>query len=249
MTKIYHLECEPDGCAVSALINGLPYFKANGTNAPVIISKPINAVLIGNKNDIIFTIVPPFSYSEESSTELFSVNVKIKVYDNNDITGPEKGELIMEQKFINVLAGHITFNNELYNFSNRLKLSPKISKDDVFAYADRLRTVLKSENITNILSEFKEKLIDYAISYGDTTETMLDGFKDYLINYYLPNSPILDFSNEEIVLDSFCDDRIWQISVGLNRKEFMRTSPDSEGYEYVTKVFVAKIGHQISVIR
>jgi hypothetical protein len=249
MNKIYHLECEPDGCEVSAIINGLPFYEANGTNAPVIISKPINSVLIGIDNEVKLLIKPPFSTNEVKSLEPYSVKVKIKLYDSDDITGPEKGVVLVENKFNDTPIGTLKFNNEIYNFSNRLVNSPKIKKEEVLQYALLLKEILESKNIELVVKEFLEKLKDYAFVYGDSQESMITGFKEYIKNYYFNKSPRLDFTKDDIVLDAWCEDRVWQVSVGLDREELILSKPDEEGMEYATKIFVGKIDNTLKIIR
>jgi hypothetical protein len=251
VTKIYHLECEVDGCEMQGLINGFPEYSANGLNAPVTFSKPISCVLVGSNNEIHLLLNPPITVDSEGEevSPPYKVTARVKEYGLEDVTGPEQGKIIIEQVFENTRIGNFTFNNEQIDFKHRLKSTPEIEKEDVQAYASKLKEILESQDSSLVLEEFKEKLFDYAFVYGDTPETMYAGFENYLKEIYFSKSPILDFTLDEIVCTPWCENRIWELSVGPKLVEFMLTKPDEEDMEYATRIFVAKVNGRIQVIR
>lgn len=246
--KIYHLEVEAVNCEVNGIINGLPCYNARGIDAPVTISKPINSVLIG-KNNQIQLVATPKELTSFVDPEPYTIKARIKLYDDGDVTGPENGKLLKEEVYTNTPVNLLSFDNEYFNFSNRLLLAPRITKEEVLQYAEKLQAILRQQSPAPVIAEFQEKLKDYAFVYGDTVDTMYDGFREYLSNRYFPNKPRLDFSRHDIIAEPYCGERLWQISVGLDREEFLYAGPDPDDMIYTTKVFVGRVNDQLMVVR
>ncbi|MBP7167193.1 MAG: hypothetical protein KBB64_06010 [Bacteroidia bacterium] len=243
---IYHLEVDARFCKVIALVNGFPSFELDG-KIPTIFSKPINSSLIG-ENQVSFAIVPSNPFDQYGKDYL--IRGAIKIYEADDITGPEKGEKVTEFNFEKMLAGVIRFSNSNFNFTDLLVKNQRVENpEEVKDYAEVLRNNLMNRNTVSILDEFSPKLKDYALCYQLPFIEMKDQFRKYLEDTFYVKNPLLNFERDEIFLRSWCDNRIFEVGIGPEYDPLLITEPDENGKVYTTKVYVGLVNGEIKVVR
>lgn len=247
MEFIYHLEIEARYCSVLGLVNKFPIYELNGEN-PTSFSKPINSVLIGHENNVELVITPSDPFHPVRGD--FGISGAIKKYGKEDFTGPDQGEIIHNFKYEKMPLASFSFNNDVFNFSKLLNKSDKIeNKELIVDYALKLRDLISGRKTTDLLNEFKLKLDDFAICYHISPSDLYDQFVFYLNERVFPNHPRVSFSREELNIVAWCDNRIFEIGVGLEKEELLLTEPNEEGLEYATRVFVGLVNGIPKVVR
>ncbi len=247
MENIYHLEITARYCSVLGLINKFPIYELNGEN-PTTFSKPINSVLIGEKNGVELIITPSDLMHPEKGD--FGISGAVKKYGKEDFTGPDQGEIIHEFKYEKMPLAAFSFRNDFFNFNKLLNESPKIdNKEILINYGMKIRDLIAERKAEDLLNEFRFKLNDYALCYHISPDDLYEQFLFYLEDRVFPNNPRVDFIKEELNIVSWCEDRIFEIGVGLSKEELILTEANEEGMEYATRVYVGLVNGVPKVVR
>ncbi|MDD5673347.1 MAG: hypothetical protein PHC61_04235 [Chitinivibrionales bacterium] len=267
MPKIHSIEFFASKCIVELTVNGLFIFRSDAKNG-VSLNYPFNTELIGKGNSVTFTLYPtildnglPSSYSD------VTIQGTIKIYGENDITGPETGELIQRIDFTDVIEQRkmdavtitdltklfhmtktFTFDNDGLSFRNRLLDAPVIKDEKLLLdYAEKLRDILAKQDIEALWREYKPKVDDYANAYPQEFPDSLQWFTDFFKNDFFPGGPVTDFKKDDIGLRSWCDGRVWEIFVKPAQKFFLNKGLDGDINSI--EIFVSLVDGKIKIVR
>ena len=267
MPNIYSFEVFANKCIVEITINGLFIFRTDAKNGTSL-NYPFNTELIGKGNEIKITAYPtlldnglPSSYSDVTITGT------IKTYGENEITGPEAGQLVQRIDFSDVVAQKqmqaemitdltklfpmsksFTFDNEGLSFKNRLVDAPVIIDEKLLLdYAEKLRSILAKQDIEALWAEYKPKIDDYALAYPREFPDPLNWFINFFKNDFFPGGPITNFKKGDIGLRSWCDGRVWELYVKPAQKFFVNQGLDGDINS--VEVYVGMVDGKLKIIR
>jgi hypothetical protein len=247
--KYYYLDLSAINCIVQCKINRLPVYYLNakfGTN----FAKPINEVLIG-KNNVLEIELFPFleNITEHNMVPDYYVKGAIKIHVKGDISAPDTGEEIIKINIENQPFSKIYFNNETFSFKEiMLETVGFRDENKIKEYGIKLLNLLEGNKTEDLLEEFAPKFVDHAIAYYKEYDNLNEEFKEFIKTNYYPNSPITDIKKEQIFLQSFADNKFWQIRVFPNEMLF-RTEPDIENDVYSMDIFVGMYKGDLKVLR
>jgi len=267
MPRIYSLEVFASKCIVEITINGLFIFRADAKNGTSL-NYPFNTELIGKGNEIKITAYPtlldnglPSSYSD------VKILGTIKIYGENEITGPGAGQFVQRIEFSDVLAQRqmqaetitdltklfpmsksFTFDNEGLSFKNRLVDAPVIKDEKILLdYAEKLRDIITKQDLEALWAEYKPKVDDYALAYPPEFPEPLNWFTDFFKNDFFPGGPITNFKRGDIGLRSWCDGRVWELFVKPAQKFFVNQGLDGDINS--VEVYVSMVDGKLRIIR
>ena len=267
MPSIYNIELYASKCILELTVNGLILFRADAKNGSSM-TYPFNTELIGKGNEIKITVYPtlldnglPSSYSDVTITGT------IKTYGENEITGPEGGQLVQRIDFSDVVAQKqiqaettadlsklfpmlksFVFDNEGLTFKNRLIDAPVIKNEKLLLdYAEKLRDIIAKQDIDALWVEYKPKVDDYALAYPQEFPDPLSWFIDFFKNDFFPGGPITNFKRGDIGLRSWCDGKVWELYVKPAQKFFVNQGLDGDINS--VEVYVGMVDGKLKIIR
>jgi hypothetical protein len=244
---VYHLELIISYCDVSIFVNGFPVQTYDGTH-PGSISIPINGFLAKGTNEVlVVNRLDDLLATPVNKPKIFAT---IKQYDNNDITGPEKGEVLFKAESLDNPNLVFNFPFDKIDFTHRLLTSPKLEDEKMIRnYGIFLLKLLKDKNIEDLFKQFKVKLDDLAFSYGLEPNQLYDEWRYFITEKYYNNKPYLDLTENDIFIRPWCDKRIWEVGIAHMFEGLIFTDLNDDGIYCKLKVYVGMVDNRLMVIR
>lgn len=274
---MHYLELRFRGATVQVVANGLKFARIDGGSGGTS-SKPLNTHLVGENNDVTIRVAPDKLDSGEVSTVSDVTLVgTIKTYSSDGVVAPEKGDVLKEFDFDEIVAERqqelaeqfdptgvegepsppevtlpvehsITFDNTGTSFRGRLMEGAEITdKRRLRDYAERLRSLLANQRAEALAREFKPKLDDYSTLHPDSGKNFVDEFPQFLREEFFPGSPITEFGRSDIGLNSWCEGRIWELFVKPDQPFFKTKGAGGTSNEI--PVYVGEVDGALKVVR
>jgi hypothetical protein len=266
---IYSIECSARNCILEIIINGLKVCRKNAANG-LAYNYPFNTEVIGKGNKILVRAHPTVANDGKITTfDDVWISGAIKQYGTDDISGPENGKIISvidfeivkqnRQKDAGIISNLAALFpiSEIYTFDNEDGLSFKdrlidapVIKDEnvVLDYARHLRELIRQRNTKELFEEYKTKLDDYDKAYPDQKEEdNFEWFKNLMEKKFYPRGPVDDFKDEEILAVSWCESRIWELSLKPDRPFFLANKVS--GKRMRIEVFVGLVDKKLRIVR
>jgi hypothetical protein len=251
---VYYLEVTAENCIVTAEINGLPFYNLNAKFKSYFAS-PLNIGLIRNSNKITINLLPIIGENIAlDPNKSCKVEIKLKEYENGDISGPDTGKVLHQQSLSTFATIPIVFNNESsIDFSTFFdSLIAVNSEEDEKELKDFTNYIVQSalvKNVNVLKKEFSFKLTQYGKAYYiDEAQYQAYGY-DFLENYilkYLPEDYNLQIST--IIYKDYCDKKIWHCFL-WNKEELLYTAEDEEENVHFIPVYIAKMNGKFQIVR
>lgn len=253
--KYYYLDIDMNKCAVIGEVNGFPCYKYNA-KFPGNYAYPINAFLtLNNKIKLYIFRIEGDESTVEEFKEKVTLKGSVKLHYEGGISAPETGQRIIEFDKTSLkgedfpLSLEFKFRNEDYNFSKTITQIPKlVDENEIRKYALFLFKLLINKETKQFIGELQYKVNDYQMAFYDD-KNELDNEMDNFIKTLSDNLLIPENLESNILqLTPVCDGKMMKIE--LKGKDYLfETVPDADDAFYFLRVFVAKIGGELKVIR
>ncbi len=257
---IYHIEITFNACHINVRLNDFPLASLSATS-PMRIAPPVNQLLVGKENSLHVEILPVLRDNNEwSNIGNVSFEGAVKVYEADDIVAPETGTVVaklelsefLDQQTLKQLPlfGHVQFENEGPDFHSTFYEGEVIEdRTLLIRYALLLKDLLKKNRISDeLVKEFYPKLHDYADAYYKAEDEIIEQFRSFITDTFMPSHPLLEFNEDLITIQPFCGKRIWRLGLKPDKPLFL-TAQNSDGESYEIPIYVAQISKSLKVIR
>ncbi len=247
---VYYLETTSQNCIVKAEINGFPFYALNAQFKSYFAS-PMNIGLVKGNNKITVNIIPVLENLTYPVQQQISVEMKLKVYENGDISSPENGKVLKEETITHYGTFQYMVNNQsqidFSDFFNSIEAVEDTA--GLKKYTELIVQSIKEKNMTFLKEEFAFKLRQYAQAFYIDSNIYLNYGFDFLENYilkYPPQNYVLD--NSMIIYHPYWDKKIWYCSLS-NGEELIYSGEDEDGNQHFIPVYISKIDGRFKIIR
>jgi hypothetical protein len=249
---VYYLEVTAENCIIKGEINGFPFYDLNAKYRTYF-AAPMNIGLISKENTVVVNILPADSQEITQGKVNLEVkaDVKIKTYNNGEISAPELGTVILEQNFSAPGSYPLKFENKSeISFDTFFRSIEKIEDQElVQQFARSIVDMVKSKNIDALEKEFSWKIEQYAHAYYTDPDQYKQFAIDFLLTGILENLP-KDYEEQSrvLLLLPYCDKKIWYCYLP-NKEDLIYSEEDEDGNVNFIPVYISKMNGKFMIVR
>lgn len=248
---VYYLEVTAENCIVNARINGFPFYELNA-KYKTYFACPMNIGLVEGTNALEVDILPAIGeLAEGNDVPEPEAKIEVKLYENKTVSGPELGEVLRAQTVKSFLTAEVPFENESdIDFSAFFdSLEPIEDENELREYVKKFVSKAWASDVGFFQQAFDFKFKQYAEAYYERPEDYKRMGMGFLTDFVLAQLPD-DYAERSAltVFRPFNDRKIWHAMLP-DGEEVLYTKPDADDNVSFVRIYLGKIGGQITVIR
>jgi hypothetical protein len=261
---MFYLEIAANTCTCKISINGLGIDDLDAKKVGCV-QYPCNTELVGKANKVAVEVMP--ATLDLATLNKIKVDGEIKKYPDDGFIGPDLGDVItsfsLEQTIDMIKANPFANIADLVPF----KITAEFDSEDAPSFEERLlkskpidnvewlkdwamkfRYLLETRNIDGLYELYEPKLLDYDIAYPLQKEP--DNkvwFTNWMNNKIFPQTPVVKYIRDDIVVKKWCEGRIWEIS--LKNGSPLWTTEGLDGKRALIEIYVGMVDGKIKIVR